>query len=302
MSFLWVAEHLKVGIILHGVILIAKLLYQTTSSSLGQATLKLLANASIAACDDKDGVRDGLIENPITCNFDIGSLECAQTSSNATDCLTTEQIALAKAIYGGPIRARGKPIYPGFSFGSEVEWTLQPGLAQLFTIPILQNLVYDELTYDASTFNWESDVDDVDSKAGVLIDEISVDLCTYRNRGGKMLVTQGWADPLNSALWPIQQLEQLERFFGGDVSDFYRLFMIPGGGHCGAAPQYPSIPAVYHTVSQLVDWVEKGREPDFVLSTGPPDGSDRTRRLCPWPQTARYIKGDSNNWRSFNCR
>lgn len=38
----------------------------------------------------------------------------------------------------------------------------------------------------------------------------------------------GWADPYNAATLPIEYLERLQDFFGGDVSDFINVFMVPG--------------------------------------------------------------------------
>lgn len=193
-------------------------------------------------------------------------------------------------------------LYPGFSLGSEIEWILQEGpLAEAFSIPILQNLVYDDLAYDASTFNWASDVDDVDEKAGQHIDEIDPDLSAFRDGGGKMLVTQGWADPYNAATWPIEHLAQIEHVMGGDVREWFELFMVPGGGHCGAASFYPGVPAVYDTVQALVEWVEHGKIPEEIKSSDPPDGSGRTRKLCPWPENAVYEGGDADDWRSYSC-
>lgn len=63
-----------------------------------------------------------------------------------------------------------------------------------YGVPILQNLVFDNLSYDYTTFNWGSDVDMVDKKASPYIDHISPDLETFRMHGGKMLVTQGKPD------------------------------------------------------------------------------------------------------------
>jgi len=253
-------------------------------------------------------VQDRLIEDPLRCDFDISTLACNSTtgyaSSNATiTCLTASQLAAMEAIYAGPTRSdNGSELYPGFSLGSESEWLLQEGdLADAFSIPILQNLVNDNLTYDSDTFNWASDVLNVDAKAGAFIDEISPNLTDYRNCGGKMIMTQGWADPFNAATWPIEHLEQIQDFHGEDVSDFMNLFMVPGGGHCGAAQYYPNVPATYHTVAALIRWVERDERPDSLLSSNPPDGSDRTRKLCPWPATARYVQGDVDDWNSYVC-
>lgn len=279
---------------------------QITARYLSQAVLNFTGQAVLNACDELDGVKDGLIEDPQRCHFDIDSLACNGTSAatnGSVTCLTQAQVSAAKAIYQGPVRSdNGSQLYPGFSFGSESEWLYQEGLlADAFSIPILQNLVYDDMGYNASTFNWASDVATLDAKAGSHIDEISPDLSAFRKNGGKLLVSQGWSDPLNTAIWPIQQMEQIQDFFRGGVSDFVELFMVPEGGHCGAASNYPSVPATYHTVPALVDWVEKGVVPLEILSTDPPDGSKRTRKLCAWPATARYVQGDVDDWTSYVC-
>lgn len=255
-------------------------------------------------CDTIDGVKDRLIENPLLCKFDIETLACNSTATNQDTCLTPDQVAAAKEIYKGPVSSLdGSQVYPGFNFGSESGWLDQEqSLSNAFAIPILQNLVYNNLSYDYHSFNFGTNVKDVDNKAGSYIDEISNDLSSFRRHGGKMLVTQGWADPLNAATWPIQHLQGLERFFHGDVSDFFNLFMIPGAGHCGASVNYPDVPGTYHTTEKIIEWVEKGERPQNVLSTNPPNGGNRTRLLCPWPKTARLLKGhDQSRSESYVC-
>jgi feruloyl esterase len=96
-------------------------------------------------------------------------------------------------------------------------------------------------------------------------------------------------------------LQDLETFFGGDISDFFNLFMVPGGGHCGAAYNYPASPGTYHVVEALVSWVERGEKPGSLLSTGTDGGADISRLLCPWPQTATYIGGNINVSSSYVC-
>lgn len=261
------------------------------------------------ACDGIDGVKDRVIEDPLECRFDIECLACkagqSSTDSNGQlTCLAPSKIAAAKAIYAGPKRSdTHEQLYLGFSLGSEIEWIQQEGsLANAFSIPILQNLVFNNLSYDADTFNWASDVDAVNAKAGTVIDENSPDLSAFHKSGGKLLVSQGWADPYNAATLPIEHLQDVQDFFGGDVSDWYRTFMVPGGGHCGAAGFYPQVPATYHVLPKLIEWVEKGQAPENVKSSGAPDGTERTRRLCAWPKTARLMDaGDVEDWESYEC-
>lgn len=192
--------------------------------------MNLITEAVLAKCDALDGVEDGVLENPLECSFDIDTLSCPLETSNSSTCLSPHQLAAVKSIYDGPRDSRSNAsLYAGFSFGSETEWQLQEGLlADAFSIPILQNLVFDNLEYNASSFNWGSDVSTVDQRAGVLIDEISPDLSAFKASGGKMIVTQGWSDPLNAATWPINHLEQIEARFGTDVDNWFELFMVPG--------------------------------------------------------------------------
>ena len=153
----------------------------------------MIGSAVLDTCNALDGVEDRLLENPLSCNFDIATLACTGSTTNSSTCLTQEQIEAVTAVYAGPKDGRdGHELYPGFFFGSEIEWILQEQtLSDLFSIPILQNLVFDNLNYDDMSFNWSSDVDTLDQRAGRYIDAISPNLSDFKNAGGKLLVTQG---------------------------------------------------------------------------------------------------------------
>ncbi|OGE50831.1 hypothetical protein PENARI_c015G04675 [Penicillium arizonense] len=276
---------------------------------LDQSVLNFTTNAILAKCDSLDGVVDGLIENPLHCPFNIRSLACpdsSKTSKSNVTCLTQPQIKAIEAIYAGPTDSRnGDVIYPGYTLGSEKEWLLQETSLYLnYSTPILQNLVFNNMSFDISQFDFGADVDKVDAIASPLIDGISTDLSAFRKRGGKMIVTQGWTDPYNGALWPIMHLEQLQNTTAnGNVSEFFNLFMIPGGGHCGPASSFPSAPSTYHADDVLRAWVENDTFPESILTSRPLDGSNRTRKICPWPQNARLKSpsAGSDNAESFVC-
>ncbi|KAM0816007.1 putative Tannase and feruloyl esterase [Seiridium cardinale] len=260
-----------------------------TESTLSPNTLDLITDSVLGACDSFDGVEDGVLEDPTQCHFDIFSLLCSDgqnpTADNKTVCLALSQIQTAQKFYAGPIDVRSQTqVYPGFAFGSERQWSLQEDSLYLdYAVPILQNLVFDNISYDYTTFNWASDIDLVNQKALPLIDEIAPDLSAFQQRGGKMIVTQGWADPFNVPYWPIQQRNEMHQIFGTELSNFYTLFMIPGGGHCGAAAYgYESVPATYEVLDRLVPWVEQGSKPQDLLTTSPPDGSNITKTLYPY--------------------
>ena len=77
--------------------------------------------------------------------------------------------------------------------------------------------------------------------------------------------------------------------------------MVPGGGHCGSAASYPQAPGTWHSLKALTSWVEDGKAPDYVLATGPADGANTTRKLCPYPQHA-VLKGQTiDQYDSYTC-
>jgi hypothetical protein len=75
--------------------------------------LALIDSAVMQRCDAKDGVRDGLIQDPRKCTFSPESLRCRD--GNDISCLTQSQVATLKAIYSGASTAGGERIYPGFT-------------------------------------------------------------------------------------------------------------------------------------------------------------------------------------------
>src|SRR5262249_29246718 len=103
------------------------------------------------------------------------------------------------------------------------------------------------------------------------------------------------------------------------TADFYRLFVVPGMGHCfgGAGanafgqPFTPNGPNPadpgQDILSALDAWVVKGRAPSQIVATKYPDddpskGVAFQRPLCTYPRVARYTgKGDPKAASSFAC-
>jgi len=56
----------------------------------------VIHDAVLGACDALDGVKDGVIEDPARCSFDLATLTCA--GENRPDCLTPPQVESAKAM------------------------------------------------------------------------------------------------------------------------------------------------------------------------------------------------------------
>ena len=66
---------------------IAQAVHKSDASYIPPAKYPIIHRAALAMCDARDGVTDGLIENPVTCKFDPGALVCS--SGDAPACLTS---------------------------------------------------------------------------------------------------------------------------------------------------------------------------------------------------------------------
>jgi feruloyl esterase len=76
------------------------------------AKLAAIQKAALAACDQLDGVKDGIINDPPKCRFDPAVLQCKSEDTN--ECLTPPQVAALKALYDGARDAQGRVFFPGF--------------------------------------------------------------------------------------------------------------------------------------------------------------------------------------------
>ena len=75
--------------------------------------------------------------------------------------------------------------------------------------------------------------------------------------------------------------------------------MVPGMGHCSSGPATLD---QFDLLTAVVDWVEQGKAPDFVVATGAAFPG-RSRPLCAYPQHAHYKgQGDPQNAANFECR
>jgi tannase/feruloyl esterase len=295
----------------------------TPESYIPPAKLPVIQRAVLAACDANDGIADGLLENPSACRFDPSALLCVGDGSS--DCLSAAQIAALKAIYEGPTNPRtGEQLFPGLPPGHEgtprtwAGWmiTEPPSNALQFAHAktFFGDLAFARRGWDPLTVDFDSDVAAARAALGPTLDATSPDLREFRAAGGKLLQYHGWGDAAVSPLASIAYYEAVRARTGAD--DFYRLFMVPGMGHCGGVVG----PAYFGNVglgdpralrdperdvfSALETWVERGTPPDRLIGSGTVAGASTplTRPLCPYPAAARYKgQGDINNADSFEC-
>ena len=79
--------------------------------------MEAIEKAALDACDARDGVKDGVIDDPTRCHFDPSTLLCHGDESD--QCLTQAQIGALKKIYDGPRNSKGERLFPGYLPGGE---------------------------------------------------------------------------------------------------------------------------------------------------------------------------------------
>lgn len=290
-------------------------LYASPASHLGEAQARLVGAAVNRACDALDGVRDGVLEDPRRCHFDPAALQCR--AANATDCLSAVQVQAVRRLWDGPDAEAGAGYYPGLERGGEATlwggWIVANSPDEnthgSLGLPFFRYFVYADPAWDFHGFDFRSEPAAIDARLAGALDAIDVDLGPFQRRGGKLIHYHGYNDPdvpPRSSIEYHDQVVARARRSGGhaDGGDFYRLFMVPGMGHCGGGPG----PNSFDMLTALERWVESGVAPLRILATKFPDDNParavlRMRPLCPYPRSAHYRgRGNSDDASSFSCR
>ncbi len=281
---------------------IATYLQTNESAQLSAADRELVYSAAVASCDADDGVVDGLIGKPAQCDFDPSVLQCGSGSS--ASCLTSEQVNTVKMIYSSPANpATGRAI-TGLLPGSEIGWTDLgwTDSARATGLDQYRYLVYGDEDWTIDRFNFSSDISRAEQADSDTLNALDPDLSEFFDNGGKLISYHGWSDPQISPANATQYYQSVVDTFGSRdvIHDSYRLFMVPGMGHCAGGPG----PNSFDSLSALENWVERGQAPDSIIAVHRNNGEvDRSRPLCPYPEVASYTgSGSSDEAASFECR
>lgn len=300
--------------------------------------MAVLQSGILAACDGLDGLEDGFVQDMTSCQdaFDITALQC--TEGQNSDCLSTAQVTALQTIQAGPKDAEGNQLYapwawdPGMASANYRLWKLEstvspwdnyprivvlgaPSLAQVFTTPptrvdgandaLLRYLLDFDLTEDSGAIT-ATDATFTESAMEFMTPPGSDDpvLEAAQEAGTKLMIFHGAADPVFSVLDTVNWYETLDANNAGNAKDFARQFVVPGMPHGAGGPSTDEM----DFFTPLVDWVESGTAPDHITAGVTPrneEGQEAlgnvTRKLCAWPEVARYTGDDPVDAASFTC-
>src|SRR5262245_685787 len=288
--------------------------------------LTLINKAVLAQCAGRDGgvSTDQFLTDPRVCRFDPKVLQC--TGGNVPPaCLTADQVTTMRKYYAGAIDpVNGQLISPGAAPGAETANVLALGFALLEQLPEpgfdgLFYWVYGSAFGDLASannfanFDFHHDVHTVDHKLVDVLNAVSTDLSEFEDRGGKLILWHGSADPLIAPQNSINYfnalvsnnrsghgLHQVGFSKGRDkalerTQSYARLYMAPGVFHCAGGPG----PNVFDVLTPLVTWVETGVAPETIVATKFVNDTaptvQMTRPLCVYPKVPRYNGSGSTN-------
>ncbi|MBP6900395.1 MAG: tannase/feruloyl esterase family alpha/beta hydrolase [Burkholderiaceae bacterium] len=316
--------------------------YLTLASTAGDASTgftlaerSTVSNAVLAKCDALDGASDGLIQDTTACQAAFDLNRDVPTCSGARDgsCLTTAQKTVIAQLFAGAQTSTGAKIY--------ASWPYDNGFATAgwsfwkFTVPnILDSVAVGQIFqsppetaagFVGPVFAATGSVDAMVSKIAATSGNFSEsslsfmtppnpsDLSKLKQRGAKLMLFHGTADPIFSSDDSTAWYESLISANAGNAAAFARFYRVPGMGHCSGGPSTDQ----FDMLSSLVAWVEKGQVPGAITASARGAGNagganadvpagwsaTRTRPLCAYPQVARYNgSGSLEEAASFTCR
>ena len=279
-------------------------------------------------CDGQDGLDDQIIMTPDKCQFDVNTLSCDSGQVNKSTCFTDAQLNTLEKMIHPYIAPDGTFVFPGFAPGADA--TILTTTANPLGYGFLQWFVYNDTSYSYTSFSY-ADVLAADRANPGQATANNFDLSAFKNRGGKLIMYHGWADPLIPN-WSSDYFYNAAKstMAAINLDDFFRLFHIPGMGHCAgnagtmSAPWYIgaanqaiegvdySVPGYmdpkHDAVLALIDWVENGIPPDAIIATKfyndtLSGGVELQRPLCPLPNVAKFSgSGDWHQAETWTCQ
>lgn len=301
--------------------------------------LAAVNEAVLAQCDQRDGVADGLIQNPAACGFDPKSLV-------PSGVLTVKEAEALTQYLSAPMDTDGRQVGFGASPSGvgDLSMVIPGGTGGLTGLSVY---LTDKLSAQSDLVPWgplpngpigwllasggisaiglgQPGLSILDPSVVTLEGRIQADVAGRVQRAwtdavvdpsamdhffaskAKLLIYHGYEDTILDPYQTVAMYERMVRTGGGmeKTREQARLFMAPGMAHCFGG----SGPSAFDALGAMEAWAEQGEAPDAIVAVkfqgNQPGGSiERGMPLCPFPQQARYDgKGDVMQAASWSCQ
>ena len=264
------------------------------------AQLQMVQDASLKACDAKDGLADGLVNDPASCTFQPRTLQCRPVETQG--CLSPQQVDALTAVYSGRKAADGSWMMHPLMRGGEAGWAMfmaADGSGNDVTggggLIGLEPVIFGARGPDWSNFTEADYLTVRRSNFAKMYEATDPDLSAFFGRGGKLLTWYGLSDPGPSPVIGREYAQAVGAANPARAGDQFRYFTLPGVGHCRGGPGADDV----DWLAIMDRWVDSGSAPDTVTGRNSQDAA-RVRLHCAWPKHARYNGSgnadDPGNW------
>jgi len=267
--------------------------------------------AALAACDAADGVVDGLISEPRRCAYNAAQRLCVVNPGDP-NCLTPAEADAINKIWDGPRNQRGQRLWGGITRGTSFGTLLFPNPFPVgpgkdpfpFILTWQANWVHENPFFDWKTIrltDFGAEFQLGSRKFAETASTDDPDLGKVRRSGAKIIHYHGLSDPLIVPFGSFNYVSRVfDRYGVPETQEFMRSFFFPGNGHCGGGGSGVPLINGGDLFNTLVNWVEKGVEPDHVVARTA--NSARSRKVCKYPDETVYIGfGSTDDEASFRC-
>jgi feruloyl esterase len=273
---------------------------QDAASNMSPAKWDAYRQAVVRACDAADGVKDGLLNDPLSCHFNPRQMLCQ--NGDHDDCLTAPQVtALNKLLAGMKNPRTGEQLHAGWPVGAHpANFVVGPKPEDVAVDTF--RVIFQDPNWDYHTLDFDKDIARSDQLGNSVMNAADPSkLKALFDHGGKLFMYHGWDDGSITPLQAIRYYNKAVEANGGRQKTFgsIRLFMVPGMGHC----QGGDGPNEFDKMEVISKWTEQGKAPDQIIAAHSTNHKvDRTRPLCPYPQVAKYKgAGSTDDAANFSC-
>lgn len=269
-----------------------------------QGQLDFVQHTVMDQCDGLDGVKDGLIQNPMACNFKPErDVPVCAPGKTGDQCFSRPQLETLSAVLTAVTDEKGDVVQPGYSVSelqnsfqapypanpaAEDPWAANPMAAALWSLGDAVVKVFTHQNDPAfrtrdivqlrdggpggiTAFRGvvpQAEVKAVQAAMRMGYGHNPATFDTYLSQNRKLLIWHNFSDEKLTPYMSVNLYKKLAARHGGysRLQRDARLFSLPGTAHCSGGG-LPIGPGSFDALSAMENWVEKGQAPDSLLAT-----------------------------------